>query len=399
MSGPCSPVSLRARLQAAYLGWGYLLAAGLPLAQVLGRAVFTIVLVIYGLWSLIAFRLPPTLDRRLVLLFAALLAAYALGVPGSLDPLRGTREWLKFAAEGAVWLFAYGAVLRVPDGLERLVRALGLGTVTMLAVLYVKLSWQIQAPDFDPTRVLQEDGLAFLTPFALYALLGWSGRAGRVAAVLFLALAGYYVLLAQGRAALLGLGAGLFVFAWLVRGWRVHTALVMTVVLGTLAFASQGEVLWRGAGSPHTLSGVADRFTAGRTQIWRQALSSPPEHLMVGVGLGNLGGQERVLTIDRGPRKAPLVVKHLHNFVLDCWYETGLIGLVTLFLWLGVCVARGARHWRLAPPGVRAVAGTLLAGTFAILATGLFSFSYLSKPFTVYLPLFLGALCARGGDR
>lgn len=44
-------------------------------------------------------------------------------------------------------------------------------------------------------------------------------------------------------------------------------------------------------------------------------------------------------------------------------------------------------------------AGTLLAGSFAIIAAGLFGFSYLSKPFAVYLPLFLGALAARGPDR
>jgi hypothetical protein len=103
--------------------------------------------------------------------------------------------------------------------------------------------------------------------------------------------------------------------------------------------------------------------------------------------------------VDRGPERAPIVVKHLHNFVLDCWYETGLIGVGALFLWLGVFFARGARRWRVAAPGGRAAAGTLLAGSFAIIAAGLFSFSYLSKPFAVYLPLFLGALAARGPDR
>ena len=173
----------------------------------------------------------------------------------------------------------------------------------------------------------------------------------------------------------------------------------MTVVLFAAAVMTQGDVLLRGAASRNTLSGATDQLSAGRTVIWRQALASPPRQPFVGVGLGNTALYQRVLTVDRGPERAPIVVKHLHNFVLDCWYETGLIGVGAMFLWLGVFFARGALRWRVAAPCGRAAAGTLLAGSFAIIAAGLFSFSYLSKPFAVYLPLFLGALAARGPDR
>jgi teichuronic acid biosynthesis protein TuaE len=400
MSTPSAVLSrLRFRLEVPYWRWGYLLPCGLPLAQVLGRAVFTGLLVLYWLWALLVYRLPRPSDRRLLWVFAALLTAFALGIPAALDPLRGTREWLKFAAEASVWMFAYAAIERVPGGLERLVRTLGLAAIAMLGVLYGKLPWQLQSPDFSPTRMLQEDGLAFLTPFALYTLLGTGGRAGRWGAALFLGAAGYYILLAQGRAALVGLAVAVFVFAWLAEGWRARTALAVTVVLFAAAVMTQGDVLLRGAASRDTLSGATDQLSAGRTVIWRQAMASPPRQLFVGVGLGNTALHERILTVDRGPERAPIVVKHLHNFVLDCWYETGLIGVGAVFLWLGVFFARGALRWRVAAARGRAAAGTLLAGSFAIIAAGLFSFSYLSKPFAVYLPLFLGALAARGPER
>jgi teichuronic acid biosynthesis protein TuaE len=400
MSTPSAVLSrLRLQLEGPYLRWGYLLPCGLPLAQVLGRAVFTGLLILYWLWALLVWRRPERFDRRLVLVFATLLTAFALGIPAALDPLRGTREWLKFAAEASVWLFAYAAIERVPGGLERLVRTLGFATIAMLGVLYGKLVWQLPSPDFSPTRTLQEDGLGFLTPFALYTLLSTGGRAGRWGAALFLGVAGYYILLAQGRAALVGLAAAVFVFAWLAERWRASTALAVTVVLFAAAVMTQGDVLLRGAASRNTLSGATDQLSAGRTVIWRQALASPPRQLFVGVGLGNTALHERILTVDRGPDRAPIIVKHLHNFVLDCWYETGLIGIGAVFLWLGVFFARGALRWRVAAPCERAAAGTLLAGSFAVIATGLFSFSYLSKPFAVYLPLFLGALVARGPDR
>jgi teichuronic acid biosynthesis protein TuaE len=400
MSTPSAVLSRsRLLLEGPYWRWGYLLPCGLPLAHVLGRAVFTGLLALYWLWSLLVCRLPRQFDRRLLWVFATLLMAFALGIPTALDPLRGIREWLKFAAEASVWMFAYAAIERVPGGLERLVRTLGFATIAMLGVLYVKLLWQLPSPDFSPTRMLQEDGLAFLTPFALYTLLRTGGRAGRWGAALCLGAAGYYILLAQGRAALVGLAAAVFVFTWLAEGWRARTALAVTVVLFAAAVMTQGDVLLRGAASRDTLSGATDQLSAGRTAIWRQALASPPRQLFVGVGLGNTALHERILTVDRGPERAPIVVKHLHNFVLDCWYETGLIGVGAVFLWLGVFFARGALRWRVAAARGRAAAGTLLAGSFAIIAAGLFSFSYLSKPFAVYLPLFLGALVARRPDR
>ncbi len=400
MSTPSATLSrLRLRLEGPYLRWGYLLPCGLPVAQVLGRAVFTVLLVLFWLWAFLVYGRPQRFDRRLLLVFATLLTAFAFGVPGALDPLRGTREWLKFAAEASVWMFAYAAIERVPGGLERLVRTLGFAAIAMLGVLYGKLLWQMQAADFNPTRMLQEDGLAYLTPFALYTLLRTGGHVGRLGAALCLGASGYYILLAQGRAALVGLAAAVFVFAWLAEGWRARTALAATMVLFAAAVMTQGDVLLRGAASQSTLSGATDQLSAGRTVIWRQALASPPRQLFVGVGLGNTALHERILSVDRGPERAPIVVKHLHNFVLDCWYETGLIGVGALFLWLGVFFAHGALRWRVASPSARCAAGTLLAGSCAIIAAGLFSFSYLSKPFAVYLPLFLGALVARGPSR
>ena len=96
-----------------------------------------------------------------------------------------------------------------------------LGGIT-LAGLYVLLPYYVlggSGQPFDPSTQLQEDNLPFLLPF----MLGWIWRQqpgrwcyGAMIAVIAASLG--YVVLAEGRAALLGLCVGLAVFCWTVLG-------------------------------------------------------------------------------------------------------------------------------------------------------------------------------------
>jgi hypothetical protein len=46
--------ALHKQLQMAFFSWGWLTPVVLPIAQVLGRAVFSILIVLYFLWGLIS---------------------------------------------------------------------------------------------------------------------------------------------------------------------------------------------------------------------------------------------------------------------------------------------------------------------------------------------------------
>ena len=82
---------------------------------------------------------------------------------------------------------------------------------------------------------------------------------------------------------------------------------------------------------------------------------------------------------------------HLHNFLFDAWYETGLVGLTALLTFVTVPLVRG---WRIARAGGEqgVWAGLFLASAAALLVAGLLSFSYASRQFALYLPMLLAAL-------
>jgi O-antigen ligase len=92
-------------------------------------------------------------------------------------------------------------------------------------------------------------------------------------------------------------------------------------------------------------------------------------------------------------------VKHLHNFLLDAWYETGLLGLGVLLALIGTVFGRLAQVWRRLSTGDRQQAGVWLAAAFALITAGLLSFSYTSRQLACYLFLCLGCLCHFGGSK
>ncbi|CAN5878681.1 hypothetical protein BH20PSE1_BH20PSE1_01960 [soil metagenome] len=81
---------MRHSIRAAFFRWGWLLPCFLPLAQILGRAVFTLSAIFFLAWALtsvVGEKLE--VERSIVVLYAALVVAFLLGVPGAAEPDTG----------------------------------------------------------------------------------------------------------------------------------------------------------------------------------------------------------------------------------------------------------------------------------------------------------------------
>jgi O-antigen ligase len=326
-----------------------------------------------------------------VLLYLALLGAFLLTIPGSIDPAGGLRTWLGFALQSCALLLTLAALQESPAAPDRLLNAMALFGALTLGGLYLILPWQMlggSGEPFDPDQQLREDNLPFLLPFLVIWLWRRNSspwRYGAMAGVTLLVLA--YVVLAEGRAALLGLIVGLTVFGGLTLQWRMRWIAGLAALALALGIAVHPEPFQKAGLDPeHPL----DAFTAGRTALWRQALANPPEQPWLGVGIGNGEYAEAVLRFTLGGHTHQ--VRHLHNFLLEVWYETGRLGLGLLIALLGMITLRLTRSWRRLPAHDRQSAGVWLAAASALLAAGLFSFSYTSRQLACYLFVGLGAL-------
>ena len=90
--------TLRETLQAAFFQRGWLLVAVLPLAQLGGRTLYTVLVSVCVLWGLPGlWSRRDRLDRATTLLYLTLLGVTLLGIPGSVDPAGGYRVWAQFA--------------------------------------------------------------------------------------------------------------------------------------------------------------------------------------------------------------------------------------------------------------------------------------------------------------
>jgi teichuronic acid biosynthesis protein TuaE len=383
---------LHDRFQAAFFQWGWLTPAMLPLAQLGGRGLFNTLVSLYALWGLLSFwSRRHRLDRPVVLVYVALLGVFLLTIPGTIDPVGGLRTWFRFALQSCVLLLTLAALRESPTHHDRLLNAMALfGALTLsgsyLLLTYHALGWSGQP--FDPSVQLREDNLPFLLPFLLGWLWGRSDgywRSMVMATTVLLVLA--YVVLAEGRAALLGLIVGLAIFCGVVLGWRLRWSVLLAALVLVVGIIANTAPFHKSELDPnHPL----DAFTAGRTILWQQAIEHPPERAWLGVGIGNGSYAREVLSFEIGG--FPVQVKHLHNFLMDTWYETGFLGLGALLTLIGAVFGRLARIWRRLSARDRQCAGVWLAAASALMTAGLLSFSYTSRQLACYLFVCLGSL-------
>ncbi len=379
-------------LQHAFFQWGWLIAAILPLTQLGGRGLFNTLVSIYALWGLSTlWNHRYHLDRWLAPLYLALLGLFLLSIAGSTDPVRSIQTWLQFTVNSIVLLLVPIALCESTDNIERFIKTLALSGLLMLVGLYLMLPWyvlELSGEPFSPITQLKEDNLPFLLPFMLAGIWWYCPQRWRIMAMTSVTMVAVaYVALAEGRAALLGLVVGLTVFCWRVlnwRLWRISSVALLVLIAGIAMNSTPFNKVELDPGHP------LDAFTAGRTILWQQALENPPVQPWLGVGIGNGRTATQMLSFDLGGITHQ--VRHLHNFVLDAWYETGFLGAGLLLALIATALIRLAHHWRCLSTIDQQRAGVLLAATLALMATGLLSFSYTTRQFSCYLFICLGGL-------
>jgi O-antigen ligase len=376
-----------------YWSWGWLLPAWLPLLQIVGRGAFNVVGVIALAWAAIGlYGTRVRIDGRLLLLYGLMLLAFLLSLTVAIDTMTAWHRWLDYFLYSLFTLIMLASLSSVPNGIHRFLSTLGWSGVFMIMMLSIWLLFQVRHPGFTPETVMREDNLPLITPFVLYALQYdfESPHWRRIALVTLVAIFAY-VIGSNGRAALVGLCVALLAYSKLV--WNVKlrytgTASVLAVVA---ALFLHGGVFDHGAGAKLSVTETLDQLSTYRTAMWRHVLEHPPANKWLGVGMGNTDLHPEILaaTLPNGVKIE--VGKHLHNFVFDCWYATGALGLGSLLLWLVFLIWRGMGNWMKTSGDSRVAAGTLMAASIGIIANASLSYSYGSKQFALYLFMFLAA--------
>ena len=384
-------VSRYQKFQDAFFSWGWLLPALFPASQIGGRALFNVLDYSYALWGLLS--CPGRAvgaDRGFVVGYLLLLSAFLFSVFGAEEILVGLRAWGQFVLQSAIGILTLLALRQHPENLGRLRYALGLGGFFMLFWQYVVLVYYWQSGTFEPHR-LREGNLPFLLPFMLAwvatepRIKQWRGAAFRCITVLAFS----YIVLSHGRTSLLAAIIALTGFGILIWRWSWRRTFLLLLLIAVLAAALiLGPLRKIPLGDLDLLDPAA--ISSGRTLIWEQALKNPPEQIWLGVGMGHGSLASEVLTFELAGQQHR--VQHLHNLLLDVWYETGLLGVSLLVFFIGYVLIRAVRHWVILNPQERETLGLFMIAALAILTGTLLDFNYTSRYFSCYFFLCLGVI-------
>ncbi len=200
-------------------------------------------------------------------------------------------------------------------------------------------------PGADLSPNVTGGALALAVPFGVaLAWLAWR-RAKRGEALL----AGGLTLLVLGallltssRGALLGLttAGGLALLAWAQMRWLpgrggkiAYWSVTVLAGIALLAGLAASGNLERLVGSVPDPTGSLQ----SRMQIWRQGVTLIGDYLFTGAGLGSF---PLVFSIYRLLIHVPYH-EHMHNIVLEVWYEQGVLGVIAM-LWAALVVLRWA---------------------------------------------------------
>lgn len=365
---------------------GWMLVAFLPLAQVLGRAVFNIVGAFYLFWGLLSLlSRRPKLDAYVLFHLSTLAVSFAISAILAEDNSKAFERWWLFVLYAAVCLPVLAAAVVETDAKASFVAASAASGILTITYLYVAYWVIVDDPGFVPEKRLREDNLPFLLPLILCAVqyrLKWRHR--HVVAFLIALATTIYVVLSNGRAALIGLLVGIAAYGVLVLRWRLLRVSGAIAAIVVAAYLTRGSHIFRDASLHDGIGQAIDIVSSNRSELWLKAIQHPPSNLWFGTGMGNI--PDSVLEVKQ---RSVEHLGHLHNFILDSWYETGIIGVALLALWLASSFVIGMRNW-LNSTGLQAhYIGALLSASFAIVANASFSYSYASKQFAVYLFVYL----------
>lgn len=366
------------------------MAFSLPITQLVGRAAYNSFLT-FSFVFLIYFLVKTKIDvdSRTKIFFVLIVFSIFLSVWIGDETWRSFRKFLKYSVGiSFFWLFFYGIkekILRADSVFGYLTFVLGV----VCTIFMIRGAWENGLSTPFLSRGLFESNIPFLTVCSFFYLLySFNPRYRGVALLGCFSIVFFLLLVSGGRSSLVAFLAGGIVFALTVFrvNWRALAAVFGILCVGL--FLALGPAFFRVDENAGGSSRHIDNISNGRTNLWENAIHDPPDSLLRGVGIGNLRYQDKVLDIVWGDKVVR--VKHLHNFILDMWYETGFLGVGALLLFLVWVLVKSWPDAIGIPYAKEQMA--LFSAIVCLLVGGSLSFSYSSPQMTVYLFSLLGLM-------
>lgn len=361
----------------------------------LGRGLGNTGYVLYWIAALVVLTRQRNFDFPVAasVLFAVLLAWGTLSAALSLAPHSAYWVWAKYALLGSAYFITWQLVRQIPQfSLSRALEVIGVVGLFSFVLYAVRFFILLGSPDFRPESQIQGFVPAYLSPFTLYLLSQtFPGKRGVYLGLAYLVGLALLLVFSNSLTEVLTLATALVVLAFfVVPGTRWLMLSLGSVVLFFIAliglFDPAGAVLGQIPGHDGSWFSLLDRLSSHRSQIWYQALTDPPPNPWLGVGTGNVGLYPPVLITETH------IVRHLHNLLLDCWYEIGLVGLLVYLSFYGAQI----RAMRLGTKNMDALhRGVMYASVAGIFVAAMLEQSHRSHHVAMFVP-FLFALYSHG---
>ncbi len=315
--------------------------------------------------------------------------SYSLSIIWAADPSRALHKWINYVVMASVFPITWMVLeIQGEEAAQRLVKWVALLGIAMVVVAYTQLIYLLQQPKFTPTQQLKEDSIPYLLPFILLFFnriqnnrVRWLGIITASSAILF------YIFLSEGRAPNWRPCLHFFCSFVISLGIRWYVVLLICVSCMLAIILCSLDTFVQLSGNEQSIYEVMNRFTSYRWELWGNALTHAPEWNLIGYGMGNIRYIDEIVTFANKSK-----VAHLHNFILDLWFETGWLGLIAFLAFIFSIISAAVNRLATMQFEKRVIVGAALASSGAILLAGMFSFSYNSKQFAVYLMLCLALL-------
>ena len=269
-------------------------------------------------------------------LYLALLAWGTLSAALSINPDGAYGKWAQYALLGTSYFITWALVRTIPEfSLERAIRMIGIAGLLGFAYYAAQFLILSRSPDFHPEYQVHGLVPAYLAPFALYFLWQtFKGQPRVVLSLVYLVSLTLLLVFSNSLTEVVTLAGALAVLVFFV---VPNKRLLMLALGGTvivfigliLAFDPAGHVVSQAEHTHEDWFTFLNQLSSFRTQLWYQAITIPPPNQWLGVGPSNVGLYPPVVITPT------YKVGHLHNLLLDCWYELGVVGLTLYVMFYG----------------------------------------------------------------
>ncbi len=370
------------RIRESFLRVGWMLPVLVPTAASLGRALGNVLFFSYLIWALLALRprdlrLPPVLLG----LYCATVLVFLLSATVAVDPGEAVHTWFRWFTYTLALPITLMVLAQQTLDEQRLLRWAGIAALAALLYFAGRLVY-VWLQGEDIAGNVNGMVMAYVLPFlVVWVRDRWPPATARWLQILLLVIAIVALLLANSSTEVLVAAGGLLVLtAFLSRFglrilWAAAVLLPAVLVFELLPKLQQVQgVDWQA---------LLDIWSSHRTTIWLGAFQSPPENVWLGVGMGNAQFFEPLLSVK---------VKSMHNFLVDTWFETGVLGLVASLSLLAYLMGSVLRALRAATPEAKRRAAPWVASIVAILIAASLDNSYGSLSFCLLMLFELAVL-------